>query len=157
MREQRVPTIVVHGEKDLVVPFESAHDMADRSDGALYRVPGAYHSWMLANPRQGADMMRQLLRAELGDVLRDAARAHRITGGDTGWENALLTTDSPLRKLNAGPVDALGTEAPETVELDHLRSTPVRRRGARNRAGARRLSWLSSARRPRSRRPARVR
>lgn len=157
MREQRVPTIVVHGEKDMVVPFESAHDMADRTDGALYRVPGAYHSWVLANPRQGADMMRQLLQAELGDVLRDAARAHRVTGGDTGWENALLSTDSPLRKLNAGPVDTLGTEAPEPVELDHLRSTPVRRRSGRNRAGARRLSWLSGARRPRSPGPAGVR
>ena len=157
MREQRVPTIVVHGEKDLVVPFESAHDMADRSDGALYRVPGAYHSWMLANPRQGADMMRQLLQAELGDVLRDAARAYRITGGDSGWEDALLTADSPLRKLNAGPVDALGTEAPEPVELDHLRSAPVRSRGGRNSGAARRLAWFNSPRRPRSRRPARVR
>ena len=77
MREKRVPTIVVHGEKDLVVPFESAHDMAEHADGALYRVPGAYHSWMLANPRHGADMMRQLLGAELGDALRASARKHR--------------------------------------------------------------------------------
>jgi pimeloyl-ACP methyl ester carboxylesterase len=50
------PTIVVHGEKDLVVPFDSARDMAERADGALYRVPGAYHSWMLANPRHGAEL-----------------------------------------------------------------------------------------------------
>ena len=74
MREQQVPTIIVHGEKDLVVPFASAHDMAERADGALYRVPGAYHSWMLTNPRHGADMMRQLLAAELGDALRASAR-----------------------------------------------------------------------------------
>ena len=80
MRKHGVPTIVVHGEKDLVVPFESAHDMADRADGTLYRVPGAYHSWMLANPRHGADMMRQLLAAELGDVLRDGARPHGVKG-----------------------------------------------------------------------------
>ena len=81
MRENEVPTIVVHGENDLVVPFESAQDMADRADGTLYKVPGAYHSWMLANPRHGADMMRQLLAAELGDVLREAARVH----GARGW------------------------------------------------------------------------
>ena len=32
MRENEVTTIVVHGENDLVVPFESAEDMADRAD-----------------------------------------------------------------------------------------------------------------------------
>ncbi len=94
-----MPTIVVHGENDLVVPFESAQDMAERADGTLYRVPGAYHSWMLANPRHGADMMRQLLAAELGDVLRDAARAHGIMGVPGGWQDALLTADSPLHSL----------------------------------------------------------
>ena len=88
MREHSVPTIVVHGENDLVVPFESAQDMAERADGALYRVPGAYHSWMLANPRHGADMVRQLLAAELGDVLRDTARAHGIMGVPGGWQDA---------------------------------------------------------------------
>lgn len=69
MRDNGVPTIVVHGEKDGVVPFENAFDMAERADAALYRVPGAHHSWMLAHPRQSADMMRQLLDAELGRVL----------------------------------------------------------------------------------------
>ena len=83
-----MPTIVVHGENDLVVPFESAQDMAERADGTLYRVPGAYHSWMLANPRHGADMVRQLLAAELGDVLRDTARAHGIMGVPGGWQDA---------------------------------------------------------------------
>ena len=88
MRQHSVPTIVVHGENDLVVPFESAKDMAERADGTLYRVPGAYHSWMLANPRHGADMVRQLLAAELGDVLRDTARAHGIIGVPGGWQDA---------------------------------------------------------------------
>jgi pimeloyl-ACP methyl ester carboxylesterase len=145
MREQRVPTIVVHGEKDLVVPFDNARDMADRADAALYRVPGAYHSWMLANPRHGADMVRQLLEAELGDALKGAARTHRIKGGASAWEHALLTEDSALHTLNAKPVDALGTEAPEPVELEHLRTAsnlaPRRR--------TRRRGWFNSERRPR--------
>ena len=146
MRKHGVPTIVVHGEKDLVVPFESAHDMADRADGTLYRVPGAYHSWMLANPRHGADMMRQLLAAELGDVLRDAARPHGVKGAAGGWQDALLTADSPLHSLDNGPVDAVGIEAPDHVEMDRLRSpcpAPSRR------TGARRLRWLSALRRNR--------
>lgn len=122
MAEKRVPTIVVHGEKDLVVPFDSAHDMAEHADGALYRVPGAYHSWMLANPRHGADMMRQLLAAELGDVLRASARKHRDDGCVTCWADSLLTKDSSLRELNAGPLDVVGTEARQHVTLDRLRT-----------------------------------
>jgi pimeloyl-ACP methyl ester carboxylesterase len=120
MREQSVPTIVVHGENDLVVPFESAHDMADRANGALYRVPGAYHSWMLANPRHGADMMRQLVAAELGEVLRDAAREHGVQGGR--WENALLTAESPLHSLQVGAVDTEGIEPLDHVDMDRLRT-----------------------------------
>jgi pimeloyl-ACP methyl ester carboxylesterase len=136
MRTHSVPTIVVHGENDLVVPFESAEDMAERADGTLYRVPGAYHSWMLANPRHGADMVRQLLAAELGDVLRDAARAHGVWGVPGGWRDALLTEESPLRSLEDGPLEVVGMEEPESVELDRLRSAarrPSRQRGTRHR------------------------
>jgi pimeloyl-ACP methyl ester carboxylesterase len=147
MREHRVPTIVVHGEKDRVVPFESAHDMAERADGALYRVPGAYHSWMLANPRHGADMVRQLLGAELGDALRASARAHGVQGYVTCWADALLSDDSPLRRRGDGPLDVVGTEAPERVSLDHLRAGPCRAPNPERRKGGGRRGWLRARRR----------
>ena len=86
MRRHRVPTMVVHSEKDGVVPFVNADDMAERADAALYRVPGAHHSWMLANPRQAADMMRQLLDAELGRALRSAADHERINDAADAWQ-----------------------------------------------------------------------
>jgi pimeloyl-ACP methyl ester carboxylesterase len=124
MREYRVPTIVVHGEKDLVVPFESARDMADRADGALYRVPGAYHSWMLANPRQGVDLMRRLLAAELGEALRADRRADGAPVSVECWADALLTDESPLRTLNEHTPDVLGTEIPQRITLDRLREGP---------------------------------
>jgi len=140
MREQNVPTIVVHGEKDLVVPFEAACDMADRADAALYRVPGAYHSWMLANPRHGADMMRQLLAAELGDALRASAGEHGTDGCLTCWADGLLSDDSLLRQLIDGTPDVVGTEAREHVSLDHLRAGP--RRAPIPQRGNRRLAWF---------------
>jgi pimeloyl-ACP methyl ester carboxylesterase len=124
MRESRVPTIVVHGEKDLVVPFVSARDMAERTDGALYRVPGAYHSWMLTHPRQGADMVRQLLAAELGDALRASAGTHDFDRCVTCWADALLSEDSPLRPVNDDPLDVVGTEERERITLDRLRAGP---------------------------------
>ena len=144
MREHNVPTIVVHGENDLVVPFSSALDMAERTDGALYRVPGAYHSWMLANPRQGADMVRQLLAAELGDVLRDTARAHGIMGVPGGWQT-LLTPESPLKALDELPPEAVGVEPLEHVEMDRLRKASRRPRS--DVTG--RLRWLQAWRRKR--------
>jgi pimeloyl-ACP methyl ester carboxylesterase len=144
MREHGVPTIVVHGEHDLVVPFSSALDMAERTDGALYRVPDAYHSWMLANPRHGADMVRQLLAAELGDALRDSARAHGIMGVPGGWQT-LLTPDSPLQSLEAIPLEAVGVEPLEHVEMDRLRKAFRRPRPQ----AAGRLRWLQAWRRRR--------
>ncbi len=146
MRQHGVPTIIVHGENDLVVPFESAKDMAERADGTLYRVPGAYHSWMLANPRHGADMVRQLLAAELGDVLRDAARALGIMGVPGGWQDALLNPDSPLLSLENQPLEAVGSEPLEHVEMDRLRSA----RRVPNRGTARRLRWFPWRRKPAS-------
>ncbi len=142
MREHKVPTIVVHGENDLVVPFESAHDMADRADATLYKVPGAYHSWMLANPRQGADMMRQLLDAELGDVLRESE------GVQAGWLDSLLTAGSRLRTVDA-PLD-LGTEETDPVELDRLRIATSRIEPTAS-PGKRRRRWFASWRRNRRR------
>jgi hypothetical protein len=142
MREHNVPTIVVHGENDLVVPFSSALDMAERTDGALYRVPGAYHSWMLANPRHGADMVRQLLAAELGDALRDTARAHGIMGVPGGWQT-LLTPASPLQSLEQ--VQTVGVEPPEHVEMDRLRRAYRQPQGP----VTGRLRWLQAWRRKR--------
>jgi pimeloyl-ACP methyl ester carboxylesterase len=149
MREHGVPTIIVHGEKDLVVPFASAQDMAERADATLYRVPGAYHSWMLANPRHGADLVRQLLAAELGDVLRDTARAHGIVGVPGGWQEALLTPDSRLHSLEDRPLEAVGVEPLEHIELDRLRS--VRR--APPHPAERRFRWFDGWRRRRGQSP----
>jgi pimeloyl-ACP methyl ester carboxylesterase len=108
MRGHAVPTIVVHGERDAVVPFDNAYDMAERANGTLYRVPGAHHSWMLAQPRQAADMMRQLLDGELGQ--------------------ALGAVDASV-----GAHD-LGADEIEPVELELLRSpVPRHRRSQRRR------------------------
>lgn len=73
IRDEGMPTMVVHAEKDMIVPFPHAREIANEADATLYKVPDAYHSWMIANPRQGADAFRQLLDGELGEVLRDAA------------------------------------------------------------------------------------
>lgn len=134
--------MVLHGEKDVIVPFDSALDMAHNADATLYKVPDAYHSWMIANPRQGADALRQLLRGELGQVLRDAADATgiRYVGDAAAWERTLLEPDAVVLELNGDRVDEVGVEQPEHVELQLVRQ-------ARRPQRIKRMPWLRRAQR----------
>ena len=50
MRDQQISTMVLHGEKDMVVPFDSARDIAEEADATLYRVPGRPTPAMIAEP-----------------------------------------------------------------------------------------------------------
>jgi pimeloyl-ACP methyl ester carboxylesterase len=123
MRDQQIPTIVVHGEKDLLVPFESARDLAEDANATLYRVPDAYHSWMIANPRHGADAFRQLLNRELGDALRSAAAGLGIKDwrDPAAWERALIDPDAKVRELNGDQVEELGDDEPEHLAMELVR------------------------------------
>lgn len=121
IRDNEIPFFVVHGENDMIIPLQSAHDMAEVGDGSLYRVPGAYHSWVIANPRHGTDSFRQLLAGELGTVLHDLARslAIRDPNDPLQWERALIEPGAMVHELRT--VEPVGREAPERVELDIVR------------------------------------
>jgi dienelactone hydrolase len=123
MRDHHVSTMVLHGEKDMVVPFESARDIAEEADATLYQVPRAYHSWMIANPSQGADSLRQLLNGELGEVLRSAADVFGVEDWRdvAAWDEALLAPDARVRELAADKVVELGVAQPEHVEMALVR------------------------------------
>ena len=60
-----------------------------------------------------------------------------------GWQDALLTPDSPLHSLEDRPLEAVGIEPLEHVEMDRLRS----RYRAPTRGAARRLRWFNGWRR----------
>jgi pimeloyl-ACP methyl ester carboxylesterase len=128
MRDHRISTMVLHGERDMVVPFDSAREIAEEADAALYAVPRAYHSWMMANPRHGADSLRQLLNGELGAVLRDAAGAFDITDwrDAAAWDMALVEPDALVRKLAPDKIVELGVAEPEHVEMELVREPASR-------------------------------
>ena len=123
MRDQQIPTIVVHGERDLLVPFDSARDLAEDANATLYRVPGAYHMWMIVNPRRGADALRQLRDGELGKALRDAATGLGIAKwrDATAWDEALIAPDARVRELNGDQIEELGSDEREHVVLELVR------------------------------------
>ena len=62
-----------------------------------------------------------------------------------GWQDALLTADSPLLPLENRPLEAVGIEPLDHVEMDRLRSTCR----VPNRGTARRLRWFDAWRRRR--------
>lgn len=119
MRDYGIPTLVFHGDEDFIVPFETAHDVAEDSGGTLYPLYGAGHSWMIADPQHASDTLRHLIGAELGEALRGAASALGIRHwrDSTVWERALIAPQAVIRHLNSAQVSV----------LDHPHYPPVRR------------------------------
>jgi pimeloyl-[acyl-carrier protein] methyl ester esterase len=60
----RVPTLVLHGQRDLLVPLETARFMVGCLPQAkLVTVPRAAHAPMVSHPRTFAEAMREFLHA----------------------------------------------------------------------------------------------
>ncbi len=102
-----VPTFVIHGEWDGVVPFCTASSAARRSGGELVRVKRAGHSWLLKDPETLPLIVEELLQGELGMAVRNA-----ISGAGAG------TTDELEEELYEQDARILGL-TPE------LRWTPI--------------------------------
>jgi len=146
MRDAQIPTFVVHGEKDLLVPFDSARDLAEDANATLYRVPGAYHLWMIANPRHGADALRQLLNGELGEALRDAAAGLGVKDwrDAAAWDRVLIDPDAWIRELNGDQIEELGDDEPEHVVMELVRGARATTAGTTDGVGH--AGWIKQIR-----------
>jgi pimeloyl-ACP methyl ester carboxylesterase len=65
--ESGVRTVVIHGDRDFVVPLASARDAARRTGGDLVVVKGAGHSWLLKDPETFPAIVGELLQGRLGE------------------------------------------------------------------------------------------
>lgn len=135
LRRLAVPTIVLHGADDAIIPFENARAAAHDAGAALYKVADACHSWLIAKPHRGAGAVRQLLTGELGEILRAAAQSLNITDWRDAveWEAAVLQSraavctlrndnligqDSVCEVVEMVRVRPAGAIAPEVVAAD---------------------------------------
>ncbi len=111
LRAAQVPVVVIHGERDLVVPLATGRDAARRAGGDLVVVKGAGHSWLLSDPETFPRIVGELLRGRLGEAYEQALV-------DAGLDPGSATTDEIGDALYApgAPVLAL------TPALDYLRS-----------------------------------
>ncbi len=111
LREAGVPVVVIHGERDLVVPLATARDAARRSGGDLVVVKGAGHSWLLSDPETFPRIVGELLPGRLGEAYEQALIQAGLEPGSATTdeiEDALYAPDAPVRAL--------------TPELAYLRS-----------------------------------
>jgi pimeloyl-ACP methyl ester carboxylesterase len=102
MRDHGIPTMVLHGDMDFMVPFQSARDMAAEAGASLWQLYGACHSWMLANPQHGVGALRRLVAGELGNALGCAAEKLGIPDWreTAAWERALIAPQALIRQLD---------------------------------------------------------
>lgn len=100
IRTQQVPVMVVHAERDILVPWPNAVNMATHAGGELHKIPHAYHSWFIADPRRGADVLGNLMAEDLRDVLevaRDAENGSAAADSDALYAPGALALTLGVR------------------------------------------------------------
>jgi pimeloyl-ACP methyl ester carboxylesterase len=105
-----VPTFVLHGDRDLIVPIATARSAAKRSNGQLITVKGAAHSWMLRDPETLPAIVADLLEGRLGVAIREAIGAAGANSTDE-LEAIFIEPDAPIHELSL-PTDDEPTERP---------------------------------------------
>ena len=72
---REIPTFVLTGDRDLIVPPCTAASAAARAAGQLVSVKGAGHSWLLKDPETLPAIVDELLEDRLGAAIRQAITA----------------------------------------------------------------------------------
>lgn len=67
--EERIPLVVIHGERDVAVPLTTARDASERGHGALVTVEKAGHSWLLRDPRTLPAILDALVASHVGEAV----------------------------------------------------------------------------------------
>ena len=102
LAERKVPVVVVHGDRDIVVPYRTATDTARASHGWLVTVHGGTHSWVLKDPETLPGIVADLLRGPLAglreQVLTDVG-LDPATVTNAEVEDAFLPADAVVRQL----------------------------------------------------------
>jgi pimeloyl-ACP methyl ester carboxylesterase len=75
LARQEIPTFVITGDRDAIVPYCTGRSAARRANGQLVRVRGAGHSWLLKDPETLPAIVDELLEDRLGAAIRGAITA----------------------------------------------------------------------------------
>jgi pimeloyl-ACP methyl ester carboxylesterase len=72
LKQEHVPLIAIHGDRDIAVPLATARAAAKEAGGELVVVHKGTHSWVLKDPETLPAIIAQLLEGRLGQAYRDA-------------------------------------------------------------------------------------
>jgi pimeloyl-ACP methyl ester carboxylesterase len=102
LADRGVPVVVIHGDRDLVVPWWTARDAARDAHAWLVIVHGGTHSWVLKDPESLPGIAADLLRGPLGE-LRDevygGAGLDAATAGPAEVEDLFIPQGALVRTL----------------------------------------------------------
>ena len=102
LAQECIPVVVIHGERDVVVPLRTARDAARRARGELVVVHGGTHSWLLKDPESLPAIMAPLLDGPIGDAYWLAVAAAGLdpeTATVADIERGLYDADAPVLAL----------------------------------------------------------
>jgi hypothetical protein len=102
LRQADVPVVILHGDRDLIVPFATARDAGRRTGARVVAIHGAMHAWLLSDPETFPSVIAELLKAELGAAYEHALVANGIdprTATIADIEDALYEPGSRVLEL----------------------------------------------------------
>ncbi|HEY5154331.1 MAG TPA: alpha/beta hydrolase, partial [Acidimicrobiales bacterium] len=102
---EEVPTFVLHGDRDLIVPYATAKSAAKRANGQLITIKRGGHSWLLRDPDTLPAIVAELLEGRLGDAIRDTIGAAGAVS-TAELESIFYEGGAPILGLGPGPADA---------------------------------------------------
>jgi pimeloyl-ACP methyl ester carboxylesterase len=110
--EAGIPVVVIHGDRDMPVPYATAVDAARRSSGTLVTVKGGTHSWVLKDPETLPAIIAELLDGPLARVRAATlgAAGLRIDATPEQIESAFLGPHAWVRRLTPPVELRVGTE-----------------------------------------------
>jgi len=107
-----VPTFVIHGDRDLIVPYATAKSAAKRANGTLVTVRKGGHSWLLRDPETLPAIVVELLRGGLGDAIRGCIGAAGAESRDE-LESIFYESDAPILELTPPMEPMSSSEVPD--------------------------------------------
>jgi pimeloyl-ACP methyl ester carboxylesterase len=120
LRSAQSAVVIIHGEKDMIVPLGSAVDAATLSGATLVTLPDGHHSWLLTTPWTFAEILNELITEQrLGREIDAALTNNRAPlGDDRRLTPPLYRPDAPILAM-APPKLVLGRANPRRRNLYH--------------------------------------
>jgi pimeloyl-ACP methyl ester carboxylesterase len=105
LADERIPVVVIHGDRDIAVPYRTAVDAARRSGGTLVTIHGGTHSWLLKDPETLPAVIAELLDGPLARVRAAVLGAAKLDPDATPEEMELvfLAPHALVRRLTPAP------------------------------------------------------